>query len=163
MRRLITLISAGRNRTIVVRRERPLTKDAGWVGIPYRIKVRRVLLSVSPRPVSGAVARKALIASPYWWRPQPAVPSSKEGVLQRRRVPSGPSEASRREALTGGGDALRRDQRGRQARCSGWSSRALDLPPLFRLDRNCPDKPSSSRPIAVTICGLFFPLASSFL
>jgi len=35
MRRLITLISAGRNRTIVIRRELPRTKDAGWAMEPY--------------------------------------------------------------------------------------------------------------------------------
>jgi len=56
MRRLITLISAGRNRTIVIRRELPRTKDAGWAMEPYRIKGRRILLSVSPRPVTSTVA-----------------------------------------------------------------------------------------------------------
>ena len=83
MRRLITLISAGRNRTIVVRRELPVTNDAGWVEAPYRIKVRRVLLSVSPRPVSGSVATKSIIESPRAWQPQPAIPWSKVSVLQR--------------------------------------------------------------------------------
>ena len=58
MRRLITLISAGRNRIIVIRRELPLTEDAGWAKVPYRIKQRRVLLSVSPRPVSVRCCNK---------------------------------------------------------------------------------------------------------
>jgi hypothetical protein len=41
----ITLISAGRNRTIVIRRELPLTNAAGWVKTPSRIKDRRAFLS----------------------------------------------------------------------------------------------------------------------
>jgi hypothetical protein len=53
MRRLITLISAGRNRTIVIRRELPRTRDAGWVGRPYRIEDWRILLSVSPCPITS--------------------------------------------------------------------------------------------------------------
>src|SRR4051812_30893694 len=142
MRRLITLISAGRNRTIVVRRELPRTRDAGWVRVPYRIKNRRVLLSVSPRPVSVAVAAKSIIGSPEAWRLQPAIPSSKISVLHRRRGPSRPREARRREALTGGGDALRREERGWQAQCSHFDSgsRTLLLPSLFRFDCNRPYK-----------------------
>src|SRR5215467_4097162 len=56
MRRLITLISAGRNRTIVIRRELPRTKNADWAVKPYHIKRWRILLSVCPRPVTGSVA-----------------------------------------------------------------------------------------------------------
>src|SRR6185437_13051491 len=56
--RLITLISAGRNRTIVIRRELPRTKDASSGSRPYRIKRRRVLLTVSPSPATGAAARR---------------------------------------------------------------------------------------------------------
>ena len=56
MRRLITLISAGRNRTIVIRRELPRTKGASSGARRYRIKVRRVLLAVSPSPVTRAAA-----------------------------------------------------------------------------------------------------------
>ena len=37
-RRLITLIFAGRNRMVMIRRELPRTKCAGWVRRPYRIK-----------------------------------------------------------------------------------------------------------------------------
>ena len=54
MRRLITLISAGRNRTIVIRRELPPTKSANLIRRSCRIERTRVLLSVSPSPVSGA-------------------------------------------------------------------------------------------------------------
>src|SRR5215469_3767623 len=56
MRRLITLISAGRNRIVMIRRELPRTRNAGWAEMPYRIKHRRILLSVSLGPVTGAVA-----------------------------------------------------------------------------------------------------------
>src|SRR5579864_4341954 len=52
MRRLITLISASRNRIIVIRRELPRTENADWVRKPYRTKHRRILLSVSPGPVT---------------------------------------------------------------------------------------------------------------
>ena len=37
-RRLITLIFAGRNRMVMIRRELPRTKRAGWVRKPYRIE-----------------------------------------------------------------------------------------------------------------------------
>ena len=57
MRRLITLISAGRNRTIVIRRELPRTRSASSGTRPYRIKHRRVLLAVSPSPATGAAVR----------------------------------------------------------------------------------------------------------
>src|SRR5579863_8562334 len=57
MRRLITLISAGRNRTIVIRRELPRTRDASSGARPYRLEVRRVLLSVSPSSVTGAASK----------------------------------------------------------------------------------------------------------
>src|SRR5215471_11434570 len=64
MRRLITLISAGRNRTIVVRRELPLTRDAGWVRRPDRIKVRRILLSVSSRSITCAAPTMSWLKPP---------------------------------------------------------------------------------------------------
>jgi hypothetical protein len=83
MRRLITLISAGRNRTIVIRRELPRTKGAGWVGRPYHIEGWRILLSASPRPVTSTVAlhhgassrvkpAKTKPAIPVWSRYQAA-------------------------------------------------------------------------------------------
>ena len=37
-RRLITLIFAGRNRMVMIRRELPRTKRAGWGRSPYRIE-----------------------------------------------------------------------------------------------------------------------------
>jgi hypothetical protein len=37
-RRLITLIFAGQNRMVMIRRELPRTKSAGWVRKPYRIE-----------------------------------------------------------------------------------------------------------------------------
>jgi hypothetical protein len=163
MRRLITLISAGRNRIIVIRRELPRTEDAGWAKMPYRTKARRVLRSVRPRPVSVRVATKSIIESPKAWRPQPAIPSSKISVLQRRRVPSRPREARRREALTGGAAALARDQRGCRPTARGCQAAHCCCPRCSALTAIAQMKPSSSRPIAVTICGLFFPLASSFL
>jgi hypothetical protein len=43
VRRLITLISAGRDRTIVIRRELPRTKNASSGTRPYRIKEWRIL------------------------------------------------------------------------------------------------------------------------
>ena len=49
---MITLISAGRNRIIVIRRQLPRTEDAGGVLKPYRTKDRRILLSVSHVPVT---------------------------------------------------------------------------------------------------------------
>ena len=37
-RRLITLIFAGRNRMVMIRRELPRTKRAGWGRSPFRIE-----------------------------------------------------------------------------------------------------------------------------
>src|SRR3954469_20650933 len=59
MRRLITLISAGRNRTIVIRRELPRTRDASSGARPYRIERGRVLLAVSPSLATGAAAKRS--------------------------------------------------------------------------------------------------------
>jgi hypothetical protein len=59
-RRLITLIFAGRNRTIVIRRELPRTKSAGWAQRACRIEVTRTLLSV----FDSAAIRTALLAQP---------------------------------------------------------------------------------------------------
>lgn len=57
MRRLITLISAGRNRTIVIRRELARNKDANSGTRLYRIKRREVLLALSPWPTTAAAAK----------------------------------------------------------------------------------------------------------
>jgi hypothetical protein len=56
MRRLITLISADWCRTIVIRRELPRTKNAGWVRRPYHLENTRILLSTRPRRVTDSVA-----------------------------------------------------------------------------------------------------------
>src|ERR1700722_15299687 len=47
-RRLITLIYAGRNRRVMIRRELPRTRSAGWARKPYRIERTRILLFVCP-------------------------------------------------------------------------------------------------------------------
>jgi hypothetical protein len=52
----------------MIRRELPLTRDAGWMRAPFRIKHRRIFLAVSPRPVTGTVAGKLIIDSPSAWR-----------------------------------------------------------------------------------------------
>jgi len=57
VRRLITLISAGRNRIIVIRRELPRTEDASLGAKPYRTKQRRIFLAVSPTPAAGAACK----------------------------------------------------------------------------------------------------------
>src|SRR5262249_29160664 len=70
-RRLITLISAGRNRIVMIRRELPRTEDAGWA-MPYRTKHTRVLLPRSARPAASTVARVAFILSSQARSFQPA-------------------------------------------------------------------------------------------
>ena len=106
MRRLITLISAGRNRTIVIRRELPLTKTAGWEQSPYRIKDRRVLLSVCPAPAhlhrssKQAIQKLASAAKKRMALPPLRVLRAGSGWSLSR-----PREACRREALTGAGAA----------------------------------------------------------
>ncbi len=154
MRRLITLISAGRNRIIVIRRELPRTEDAGWVTKPYRTKHRRILRSVRPNPVTGTAAE--FISSPEITcvgrcRPtgggtsvepgqrEPAIFSYEEKVfLHRRQDQSRPSAASRkdRRAWTGGGDAAQRKRRKWQACLGGLSLLAL----RFRSNGDGPDK-----------------------
>ena len=66
VRRLINLIFAGRNRTVMIRRELPRTSGAGWVRRPDRIERRRILLSVSPRPATGAASCMSLAKPPLW-------------------------------------------------------------------------------------------------
>ena len=147
MRRLITLISAGRNRTIVIRRELPRTRDAGSGEKPYRIKVWRILLSMRPCPVTSTVALQRGNSSRVPAETEPATPSSQEMAFShRRRVPSRPSGSerqrvagSRRVALTGGADARPWNWREWQA----WAPlRSLPLGFEFRfgLDRNGPNE-----------------------
>ena len=56
-RRLISLIYAGRNRKVMIRRELPRTKGAGWTRGSYRIEFRRILLFVCPSTVISAALR----------------------------------------------------------------------------------------------------------
>jgi hypothetical protein len=56
-RRLITLIFAGRNRMVMIRRELHRTRRAGWGRSPFRIKLRRVLLFVGPCAVFGSAVQ----------------------------------------------------------------------------------------------------------
>src|SRR5437016_2434267 len=154
MRRLISLISAGRNRTVMIRRELPRTRNADWAGKPYHIERWRVLLSVRLRPVTSAVAVISLVrgtckircrptggdTSVETGKTRPAIFSYKEKVFaHRRRVPSRPSAASRkdRRAWTGGGDAAQSKRRKWQASLGG-----LAIGPEFRfgLHGNGPDK-----------------------
>src|SRR6516162_6874284 len=51
LRRLITLIYAGRSRKVMIRRELPRTEDAGWAWRLYRTEHRRILLLVCPPAV----------------------------------------------------------------------------------------------------------------
>src|ERR1051325_9500561 len=68
LRRLINLISAGRNRIVMIRRELPRTENAGWVFRPYRTERRRILLAVFSRSAAcaatGISVSKAPLASP---------------------------------------------------------------------------------------------------
>ena len=144
MRRLITLISAGRNRIIVIRRELPRTEDAGWTRRPYRTEHRRILLSVSPRSVTGDVARE-YIRSTAGCETRLAIPSCQEVFRHRRQGLSRPRAARRREALTGGGDALQRPWREWQANVEpGLSCCRAKLPPL-RFGPNRPDETPAVR------------------
>jgi len=145
MRRLITLISAGRNRIVMIRRELPRTRDAGWAGRRYRIEVRMILLAGSPGPVARAAAVVRIRESQQGWQIQPAIPPYKgKGFLHRRRAPSRPRGARRREALRGDADARRWEKREWQAHCTRYLESAdawlLSLS-CFHFDRDRPDKP----------------------
>src|SRR5579872_946844 len=109
MRRLITLISAGRNRTIVIRRELSRTEDADGVVKPYRTERRRILLFVRSRPVTGTVALRlgrTSMANPGQAKlPFPPLRKEVFGIGTGSRP--GRAAASRRVAWTGGGDARR--------------------------------------------------------
>ena len=75
-RRLITLISAGRNRIVRIRRELPRTKDAGWIRRSDRIERRRILLSVSSRPVTCAASFTSLTTPPLLNRARSVCPEN---------------------------------------------------------------------------------------
>jgi hypothetical protein len=56
-RRLITLIFAGRNRMVMIRRELPLTRCAGWVGKLFRIEGKEDSPFRGPFTVIGAAVQ----------------------------------------------------------------------------------------------------------
>jgi hypothetical protein len=60
----------------MIRRELPRTKDAGWVQRPYRIERRRILLSVSSRPVTCAASFTSLTETPSLNRARAACPEN---------------------------------------------------------------------------------------
>src|SRR6266853_1888949 len=137
MRRLITLISAGRNRIVMIRREQPRTRSAGWAGKPYHIEGWRILLSVN----SGRVTR-TVPSEPDVLCQDKACHSLlvEKSVGHRRRAQSRPSAVSRRATWTGGGDATETKKREWQA----WTSLgyvALDSKLGFGLNGDGPDEP----------------------
>ena len=56
-RRLITLIFAGRNRMVMIRRELPRTSRAGWVRKPFRIEAEEGSPFRGPCAVIGAAVQ----------------------------------------------------------------------------------------------------------
>ena len=142
MRRLITLISADWCRTIVIRRELPRTRSAGWVRRPYHLERTRILLSTRPRCVTGSVAiSKTKTKSTN--HPAVSAPSGDErpaiSTIQVFQV----FQVFRRH----GAQAA-------MAAAANWLSMRTAMAQM---------NPSSSRPTAVTIWFLFLPLAASFL
>src|SRR4051812_12172375 len=138
LRRLITLISAGRNRTIVIRRELPLTRSAGWDQSRYRIKDRRVLLSVCPAPVTCTDPQNELFKESRAKRREVGIASFKLLAGGFRRVLSRPRGARRRAALTGAGAAARGCWR--QCHRLGRSRLRVACTSSFGPFRNRPDK-----------------------
>ena len=88
-RRLISLIYAGRNRKVMIRRELPRTRGAGWTQRSYRIEHRRILLFVCPSTVISAalrlVALNGFLSPPagggLWFVDSP------DGLLRRNWAP----------------------------------------------------------------------------
>src|SRR5690242_7701472 len=123
-RRWTTLISADRNRTVVIRREPPRTRNADWVRRLNRIKARRALLFLRPRSVIALFPAADTCVSAVPIQP---LPRNQKSLGRRRRDQSRPSEASRRAAWTGGDDAVRlktREWRSwRLLRCLGFQAR----------------------------------------
>src|SRR5579862_287495 len=169
MRRLITLISAGRNRIVMIRRELPRTEVAGWVGTPYRTKRRRILLSVRPRPATSTNALQCEASKAKLGRTKPAIPSWLEmGFSHRRQAPSRPNgsereraAASRREAWTGGADARQWKWREWQASVSlGGLRRSLEFG--LRSYSNRPDESQQFAANGSYDLGFVFVLGSQF-
>ena len=57
-RRLITLIFAGRNRMVMIRRELPRTSCAGWVRKPFRIGLLEGSPFRGPSTIIGSAVQK---------------------------------------------------------------------------------------------------------
>ena len=109
MRRLITLISAGRNRIVMIRRELARTENASWAR-PYRTKHGRILRSVRLDSVTCTGGRMSLTNISYSVRcrptgggtqeqpgkTKPAIFSCKGKVF--RASPPGPVQAERSES-----------------------------------------------------------------
>jgi hypothetical protein len=57
-RRLITLICAGRNRMVMIRRELPRTSSAGWVLKPFRIDLLEGSPFRGPSTIIGSAVQK---------------------------------------------------------------------------------------------------------
>ena len=64
-RRLITLIFAGRNRMVMIRRELPRTKRAGWVRKPFRIEDEEDSPSRGPCAVIGSAVQSDIATAVY--------------------------------------------------------------------------------------------------
>src|SRR5262245_33489956 len=62
-RRLITLIFAGRNRMVMIRRELPRTKRAGWVRKPCRIEAEEGSPFRGPCAVTGSAVQSCIPVS----------------------------------------------------------------------------------------------------
>lgn len=147
LRRLITLISAGRNRTIVIRRELPLTRTAGWEQSPYRIKVRRVLLSVCSAPVACTDPQKKSFKSSRAKQVEAGIASFKLLAGSFRRVLSRPREARRREALTGAGAGAP----GWWRQCQPRGRSRLCVACAASFDPNC-DRPDKAQQLSSDRC-----------
>ena len=64
-RRLITLIFAGRNRMVMIRRELPRTKRAGWGRRPFRIENEEGSPFRVPCAVIGSAVQKFILLLLY--------------------------------------------------------------------------------------------------
>src|SRR5690242_13455739 len=70
----------------MIRRELPRTKGAGWVGRPDRIEVRRILHSVSSRPVTCAAFFTSLTKPPLLNRARAVSPENLPNFLAAHLV-----------------------------------------------------------------------------
>lgn len=117
MRRLITLISAGRNRIVMISRGLPRTENASWAR-PYRTKHGRVLRSVRLDSVTCTGGCMSLTNTTHSLRCRPTGGGAQEqpgktkpaifcyeekGFVRRRRNQSRPSAASQKGSKSLGG------------------------------------------------------------